>query len=82
MTTTSTQLIQPRPAGRRLRPAAAAALLCALTPIVPLAWPSLLPWSAPMVDGPERRLAWTALAVVALLVLMLARFGLALRHGG
>jgi hypothetical protein len=103
MTTTSTQLVQPRPAGRRLRAAAAAALLCALTPIVPLAWPSLLPWSAPMVDGPyvavvlaagvlvgarrhpagrERRLAFTALAVVALWVLMLVGFGLALRYGG
>jgi hypothetical protein len=103
MTTTSTHLVQPRPAGGRLRIAAAASLLCALTPIVPLAAPSLLPWSAPMVDGPyvavvlaagmlvatrrhpatrERRLAWTALAVVALWVLMLVGFGLALLYGG
>jgi hypothetical protein len=103
MTTTSTHLVQPRPAGRWLRIAAAAALLCAITPIVPLASPSLLPWSAPMVDGPyvavvlaaavlvgarrraagrERRLAWTALAVVALWVLMLVGLGLALLYGG
>ncbi len=103
MTTTSTSLMQPRPARRRLRIAAAAALLCALTPIVPLASPSLFPWSAPMMDGPyvavvlaagvlvatrshpagpERRLAWTALAVVALWVLTLVGVGLALLYGG
>jgi peptidoglycan/LPS O-acetylase OafA/YrhL len=102
MATTSTHLMQPRPAGRRLRIAAVAALVCALAPIVPLASPSHLPWSAPMVDGPyvavvlaagvlvaarrhaagpERRLALTALAVVALWALMLAGLGLALLYG-
>lgn len=103
MSHVSSHPLAPQPAGRWLRIAALASLLCALTPIIPLASPSLLPWSAPMVDGPyvavvlaagvlvgarrhpagpERRLAWTALAVVALWVLMLVGLGLELLYGG